>query len=105
MATLHLRSAGRFASMAGGLGPLALALLLAGCAGSDGSGSGAAGGGQQCNDGSWCGSRLDRNGDGQVSQQEMDDAFKAADTNGDGQLSQNEFTAAGGSWGGGGRGR
>ncbi len=86
------------------LGPLALALLLTACAGSGGAGDGTDGG-QPCNDGSWCGSRLDRNGDGQVSQQEMDDAFKAADTNGDGQLSQGEFAAAGGSWGGGGHGR
>lgn len=77
-----------------------LALALSGCAGGGGSTS-AGGGGGDCTDGSWCGSRLDRNGDGQISQQEWDDAFKSADTDGDGQISQGEFAAAGGGWGGG----
>ena len=87
------------------LGPLALILLLSGCAGSGGGDAGGSGGGQQCNDGSWCGSILDRDHDGLISPQEMDDAFNAADTDGNGQLSQDEFERAGGSWGGGGRGR
>ena len=77
-----------------------LALALSGCAGGGGSAS-AGGGGGDCTDGSWCGSRLDRNGDGQISQQEWDDAFRSADTDGDGQISQGEFAAAGGGWGGG----
>ena len=76
------------------------ALALSGCAGGGGSAAGGGGGGD-CTDGSWCGSRLDRNGDGQVSQQEWDDAFRSADTDGDGQISQGEFAAAGGGWGGG----
>lgn len=65
----------------------------------------ASGGGGQCNDGAWCGDTLDRDHDGLISLQEMDDAFNAADTNGDGQLSQDEFERAGGSWGGGTAGR
>lgn len=91
--------------MLGGLGPLALILLLAGCVGSGGTGGATGGGGQQCNDGSWCGNILDRDHDGLISPQEMDDAFNAADTNGDGLVSQTEFEAMGGQWGGGGRGR
>ncbi|MGE3741694.1 MAG: hypothetical protein AB7I59_19565 [Geminicoccaceae bacterium] len=83
-------------------------MLLAGCASSDGGASGgnvAGGSGGQCDQGAWCGDLLDRDHDGLISPQEMDDAFDAADTNGDGQLSQGEFEGAGGSWGGGGRGR
>lgn len=87
------------------LAVIALALLVAGCAGSGGGGTADGGGGQQCNDGAWCGDVLDRDHDGLISPQEMDDAFNAADTNGDGQLDQDEFERAGGSWGGGGRGR
>ena len=85
-----------------GLGLLALLLVFAGCAGAGGSGG--AGGGGQCNDGSWCGDRLDGNHDGLISQGEWDDAFNAADTDHDGQVSQGEFQGAGGNWGGGGRG-
>ena len=59
----------------------------------------------QCNDGSWCGDRLDRDQDNLISPQEWDDAFNSADANDDGVVSQTEFEAAGGSWGGGGRGR
>jgi hypothetical protein len=40
-----------------------------------------------------------------ISPQEWDDAFNAADTDHDGVVSQTEFEAAGGNWGGGGRGR
>lgn len=83
---------------------LGLALLLTACAGSGGGAAGGDGGGQ-CNDGAWCGDVLDRDHDGLISPQEMDDAFNAADTNGDGQLDQDEFARAGGSWGGGGHGR
>ena len=61
----------------------------------------ARGGGGQCNDGSWCGDRLDRDQDNLISPQEWDDAFNAADTDHDGVVSQTEFEAAGGNWGGG----
>jgi hypothetical protein len=90
--------------MARGLGPLALLLILAGCAGSSG-GAADGGGGGQCNDGPWCGNILDRDHNNLISPQEMDDTFNAVDTDGDGQLSQDEFERAGGNWGGGGRGR
>ena len=84
------------------VGALALLLSVGGCAGAGaGDGSGAGG---QCNDGSWCGDRLDRDQDSLISPQEWDDAFNAADTNNDGMVSQAEFAAAGGNWGGGGRG-
>ena len=86
-----------------GLGLLALLLAFAGCAGPGGSGG--TGGGGQCNDGSWCGDRLDRDDDNLISPQEWDDAFNAADTDHDGAVSQGEFEGAGGNWGGGGRGR
>ena len=96
----------RFAFSATRLRAFELALTLAGCAGSGGGGSAdVGGGGGQCNDGSWCGNILDRDHDGLISPQEMDDAFNAADTNGDGMVSQSEFEAMGGQWGGGGRGR
>jgi hypothetical protein len=86
-----------------GLGLLAFLLAVTGCAGAGGaSGSGGSG---QCNDGSWCGDRLDRDQDNLISPQEWDDAFNAADTDHDGVVSQTEFEAAGGNWGGGGRGR
>ena len=83
-------------------GLLALLLAVAGCAGA---GGGDGGGSGQCNDGSWCGDRLDRDDDNLISPQEWDDAFNAADTDHDGVVSQGEFEAAGGNWGGGGRGR
>ena len=75
-----------------GLGLLALLLAVAGCAGAGGGGG--SGGGGQCNDGSWCGDRFDRDNDNQISQGEWDSAFQAADTNGDGQLSQGELQDA-----------
>jgi hypothetical protein len=84
-----------------GLGLLALLLAIAGCAGAGGGGGSGGGGGGQCNDGSWCGDRLDQDHDNSISQGEWDSAFQAADTNGDGQLSQGEFQGAGGNWGGG----
>ena len=96
-------AAGLIARRGRGVGLLALFLALAGCAGA-GRGGGSGGGGQ-CDDGSWCGDRLDRDRDNLVSQGEWDDAFNAADADGDGQLSQDEFERAGGNWGGGGRGR
>jgi hypothetical protein len=88
-----------------GLGLLALLLALAGCAAASAGGEGGSGGGGQCNDGSWCGDRLDRDQDNLISSSEWGDAFNAADEDGDGQLSQDEFERAGGNWGGGGRGR
>ena len=88
------------------IGVLCLALALGGCAGSGGtSGGGGSGGGGQCDDGSWCGNILDQDRNNLISPQEWDDAFNHADANGDGELSQDEFLAAGGQWGGGGRGR
>ena len=54
-----------------------------------------------CDHGFLCGSYVDGDGNGNVSQDEWDNAFHAADTNGDGQLSQGEFQAGGGNWGGG----
>jgi hypothetical protein len=86
------------------LGLLALILLQSGCAGGGAAGGGGPGGGGQCNDGSWCGSYLDRNRDNLISPQELDDAFNATDADGDGQISRLEFEGAGGNWGGG-RGR
>ena len=83
------------------MGVLCLVVALAGCARAGGGG----GGGGQCNDGSWCGDRLDRDQDNLISPQEWDDAFNAADTDHDGVVSQTEFEAADGNWGGGGRGR
>ena len=88
------------------LGVLCLALALAGCAGGGGtSGGGGSGGGGQCNGGSLCGNIIDQDHNNLISPQEWDDAFNNADANGDAQLSQDEFLAAGGQWGGGGRGR
>ena len=84
------------------IGGLALLLAVGGCAGA-GAGD-ASGAGGQCNDGSWCGDRLDRDQDSLISPQEWDDTFNAPDTNNDGMVSQAEFAAAGGNWGGGGRG-
>ena len=72
---------------------------LVGCAGAGGGDGG--GGSGQCNDGSLCGDRLDRDQDNLISPQEWDDAFNAADTDHDGVVSQTEFEAAGGNWGGG----
>ena len=77
-------------------------LALAGCSGPGGNRDTADS--AQCDHGFLCGSYVDGDGDGNVSQGEWDSAFRAADTNGDGQLSQGEFEGGGGSWGGGGRG-
>ena len=87
------------------LGLLTLLLAFAGCAGAGGGGgSGGTGGSGQCEVGSWC-DHLDEDQDNLISPQEWDDAFNAMDTGGNGQVSQSEFEAAGGNWGGGGRGR
>ena len=65
----------------------ALALLaLAGCAGPGGDPDTADS--ATCDHGFLCGSYVDGDGDGNVSQGEWDHAFRAADTDGDGQLSQ-----------------
>ena len=87
-----------------GMGVLCLVVAFAGCAAPAAGGGGGTGGSGQCNDGSWCGDRLDQDQDNLISPQEWDDAFNAADTDHDGVVSQTEFEAAGGSWGGGGRG-
>ena len=105
MARLAPAAATPVARCGRGLGLLALLLAFAGCAGASAGGEGGSGGGGQCNDGSWCGDRLDRDQDNLISRSEWDGAFDAADADGDGQLSQDEFARAGGSWGGGGRGR
>lgn len=78
----------------------ALVLVLAGCSGPGGNPDTADS--AQCDHGFLCGSYVDGDGDGNVSQGEWDNAFHAADTNGDGQLSQGEFEGGGGHWGGGG---
>jgi EF hand len=81
----------------------AMALLgLAGCAGPGGNPDTADS--AQCDHGFLCGSYVDGDGDGNVSQGEWNSAFRTADTNGDGQLSQGEFQGGGGNWGGGGHG-
>jgi EF hand len=71
-----------------GLGLLAFLLAVTGCAGAGAGGAGGSGGSGQCNDGSWCGDRLDRDQDNLISPQEWDDAFNAADTDHDGVVSQ-----------------
>ena len=97
----------RLARSGRSLGLLALLLVVAGCAG-----AGADGSGGQCNqaavtsvDPFYCGNIIDQDHNNLISPQEWDDAFNAADTDHDGVVSQTEFEAAGGNWGGGGRGR
>ncbi len=79
-----------------------LLLVLAACAGPGGNPDTADS--ATCDHGFLCGADVDDDGDGNISPGEWNDAFRAADANGDGQLSQGEFQAAGGNWGGGGRG-
>jgi EF hand len=78
-------------------------LAFAGCSGAGGNPDTADS--ATCDHGFLCGSYVDGDGDGNVSQGEWDNAFHAADTNGDGQLSQGEFQGGGGNWGGGRGGR
>ncbi len=78
-------------------------LAVAGCSGPGGNPDTADS--AACDHGFLCGSYVDGDGDGNVSQDEWDHAFHAADTDGDGQLSQGEFQAGGGNWGGGRGGR
>lgn len=78
-------------------------LALAGCAGPGGNPDTADS--ATCDHGFLCGSYVDGDGNGNVSQDEWDNAFRAADTNGDGRLSQGEFQGGGGNWGGGRGGR
>ena len=81
----------------------AMLLALAGCSGPGGNPDTADS--ATCDHGFLCGSYVDGDGNGNVSQDEWDNAFRAADTNGDGQLSQGEFQGGGGNWGGGRGGR
>ncbi|MFO1075639.1 MAG: hypothetical protein U1E17_23640 [Geminicoccaceae bacterium] len=94
-----------------GRAPLAVGLLLAltACAGGSSAPAGGGGGGGGANDtgcvgGALCGSSMDTNHDGSISQQEWDNAFSRADSDGDGAVSQSELETAGGHWGGGGDG-
>ena len=99
MTAVNDREALRLARVAAaGLG----LLVLAGCAGPGGNPDTADS--AQCDHGFLCGSYVDGDGDGSVSQDEWERSFREADADGDGQLSQGEFQAAGGNWGGGGRG-
>jgi EF hand len=49
-----------------------------------------------CDNGFLCGTYLDGDGDGSITQEEWNRGYRAADTNGDGALSAAEFTGAGG---------
>ena len=86
---------------------VALLLGLAACSGGSSAPAGGGGGGADdtgCVGGALCGSSIDADHDGSISQQEWDGAFSRADLDNDGAVTQGEFEAAGGHWGGGGGG-